>query len=88
MSTGRHQYLISRIILVSISVAAKFVDDKFFGNDFYSKVGGISLSEFNLLEVHFMIMLSFDLMIQPQNYQNYLSQLGIHVYKVCPHLLH
>jgi hypothetical protein len=32
-------------------VAAKYVDDFFYKNEYYAKVGGISKSEINVLEV-------------------------------------
>lgn len=42
---------IHRLIITSICVAAKFLDDSYYPNLFYSQIGGITLKELNFLEV-------------------------------------
>ncbi len=46
-------------------LAAKFFDDRYYNNEYYSKVGGISNSEMNLLEREFLHYISFRLYISP-----------------------
>ena len=36
--------------MCAIMVAAKFVDDFYYKNDYYAKIGGINKSEINILE--------------------------------------
>ena len=41
-------------------VAAKYSDDIYFNNKYYARVGGISGSEMNALELEFLFRLKFD----------------------------
>jgi len=62
---------IHRIIITAICIAAKFHDDLFFPNCFYSQLGGISLSELNLLEVEFLFGLNFTLFVNRDLFLKY-----------------
>jgi hypothetical protein len=42
-------------------VAAKYVDDFFYKNDYYAKVGGISRAEINTLELELLQTLNYHL---------------------------
>ena len=53
-------------------VAAKYNDDEFFKNDYYRKVGGITLEEFNLLENTFINLLDYRLFIREKEFLNYI----------------
>ena len=57
-----------RIMLVNIMVTAKFYDDVFDSNLFYSKAGGITLSELNNLEIEFLNLIGFELYISPKEF--------------------
>ena len=52
-------------------MAIKFNEDVYFSNDFYSKVGGIPLSELDDLEYHFLILTNFNIYVSPELYQKY-----------------
>lgn len=39
-----------RFLMVAVVVAIKFIDDAFFSNEYYRKIAGLSLEEFNGLE--------------------------------------
>ena len=52
-------------------VAIKFYDDTFFDNEYYSKVGGISCVEMNLLEVEILQMLDYNLSVGSEEYEKY-----------------
>lgn len=51
------------MLLTSVVVAAKYNDDQFFKNDYYCRVGGISLQELNNLESMFMNLVGYRLFI-------------------------
>lgn len=52
-----------RLLLVSLLLAIKYLEDIHINNDFYAKISGISLQELNLLEVSFIKLLNFNLNI-------------------------
>merc|ERR1719277_2350730 len=60
-----------KMLLTSMVVAAKFLDDKFFNNAFYAKVGGVSLHELNAMEAEFLKLLGFALHVNPQEFAAY-----------------
>lgn len=39
-----------RLVISTVMLAAKYIDDFFYKNDYYAKVGGISRTEINVLE--------------------------------------
>eukprot|EP00271_Cylindrocystis_brebissonii_P016282 TRINITY_DN3965_c0_g1_i3.p1 TRINITY_DN3965_c0_g1~~TRINITY_DN3965_c0_g1_i3.p1 ORF type:complete len:338 (-),score=42.16 TRINITY_DN3965_c0_g1_i3:669-1682(-) len=54
---------VHRILITAVMVAAKFLDDSYFNNAFYAKVGGVTTAEMNRLELEFLFKISFDLHI-------------------------
>lgn len=49
-----------RIVLTCLLLAAKFVEDEVFSNDFYSNIGGISVEQLNDLEVEMLYMFDWN----------------------------
>lgn len=66
---------IHRLLIVAVCIAAKFFDDVHFSNIHYSKVGGVGLEEFNLLERQMLLALNFSLYVQPTTFYQYFHQL-------------
>ncbi|MCO5589131.1 hypothetical protein L7F22_043097 [Adiantum nelumboides] len=66
---------IHRLLLTSIMVATKFLDDLHHNNAFYAKIGGISLHELNILEIDFLFKLKFQLHVTPVIYEGYNTHL-------------
>ncbi|KAF2077100.1 hypothetical protein CYY_001609 [Polysphondylium violaceum] len=54
-----NSYNIHRILITTLLISTKYLDDIFYNNEFYSQVGGVSLKEMNLLELDFLKMLNF-----------------------------
>ncbi|KZV49075.1 hypothetical protein F511_11026 [Dorcoceras hygrometricum] len=46
-----NSYSVHRLLITSVMVSAKFLDDRYYNNAYYAKVGGISTTEMNFLEV-------------------------------------
>ncbi len=65
-----------RLLITAVLVAAKFLDDSYFNNAYYAKVGGISLEEMNALEVDFLLRLDFRLHVQPEAFDLVCERLG------------
>lgn len=74
---GRHQlfvmdsYNIHRLIIAGITVASKFFSDVFYKNSRYAKVGGLPVEELNHLELQFLLLTDFRLMIPVEELQRY-----------------
>ncbi|XP_028789278.1 cyclin-P3-1 [Neltuma alba] len=66
---------VHRLLITSIMLAAKFMDDAFFNNAYYAKVGGISTSELNRLEMNFLFSIDFRLQISEESFGKYCVQL-------------
>lgn len=64
-------YNIHRLIIAGITVLSKFFLDIFYKNLRYAKVGGLPLEELNYLELQFLLMLDFKLMVSVEEMQNY-----------------
>jgi len=67
---------IHRLLLTSIMCTAKFYDDCYYNNKFYSRIGGVPLSELNTLEVEFLALLNFDLFVPEAVYVDFYLQVS------------
>ncbi|WOK95993.1 cyclin-P3-1 [Canna indica] len=66
---------VHRLLITSVVAAAKFIDDAFFSNAYYAKVGGISTKEMNRLEINFLFSLDFRLQVNVDTFTTYCSLL-------------
>ncbi|KAG8370719.1 hypothetical protein BUALT_Bualt13G0012600 [Buddleja alternifolia] len=66
---------IHRLLITSVMVAAKFMDDAFFNNAYYARVGGISTRELNKLELKFLFGLDFRVHVSIETFGKYCSVL-------------
>eukprot|EP00033_Pygsuia_biforma_P001832 GCRY01002050.1.p1 GENE.GCRY01002050.1~~GCRY01002050.1.p1 ORF type:complete len:654 (-),score=121.69 GCRY01002050.1:1670-3631(-) len=66
---------IHRLLITSVMLAAKFLDDIFFNNDFYAKIGGVTCAEINQFEVAFLFMVDFNLSVEMCDYDRYRMEL-------------
>ncbi|KAK9282085.1 hypothetical protein L1049_004997 [Liquidambar formosana] len=66
---------VHRLLITGVMVAAKFIDDAFFNNAYYAKVGGVSTEELNRLEMKFLFSLDFRLQVSVETFKRYCSEL-------------
>lgn len=66
---------VHRLLVTSLMVAAKFMDDSFFNNAYYAKVGGVSTSEMNRLEMKLLFTIDFRLQVDVDTFRRYCLQL-------------
>ncbi|KAI0092512.1 cyclin-domain-containing protein [Irpex rosettiformis] len=66
---------IHRLVIAGVTVASKFFSDVFYTNSRYAKVGGLPQDELNQLELQFLLLNNFSLMISPEEMQRYAEQL-------------
>ncbi|KAK0206123.1 cyclin-domain-containing protein [Desarmillaria ectypa] len=80
-ATGRSfvidSYNIHRLVIAGVTVASKFFSDVFYTNSRYAKVGGLPLAELNQLELQFLLLNDFRLVIPADEMQRYAEQLII-----------
>ncbi|KIK65740.1 hypothetical protein GYMLUDRAFT_128313, partial [Collybiopsis luxurians FD-317 M1] len=74
-ATGRSfvidSYNIHRLVIAGVTVASKFFSDVFYTNSRYAKVGGLPLAELNQLELQFLLLNNFNLVIPKDEMQRY-----------------
>ncbi|PIN06224.1 Cyclin [Handroanthus impetiginosus] len=70
-----NSFNVHRLLITSVMVSAKFMDDMYYNNAYYAKVGGISTTEMNFLEVDFLFGLGFHLNVTPSTFHTYCSYL-------------
>lgn len=68
-------YNIHRLVIAGVTVCTKFFSDFFYSNSRYARVGGISLSELNHLELQFLVLCDFELLISVDKLQRYANLL-------------
>lgn len=66
---------IHRLLLSGTMLAAKLMDDHYYNNAYYAKVGGISTQEINNLELAMLKLLDYRLLISSEVLKTYLKHL-------------
>jgi hypothetical protein len=66
---------VHRLFITSLVVATKFFDDRYYNNEYYAKVGGVSNAEINMLEIKFLHSLNYKLHVSPKTFYEYRSRL-------------
>jgi hypothetical protein len=71
---------IHKIIISTMIIAIKYNEDEYFDQNFYSKVGGITIKELQKLEHSILTLLNFDLFVNEtlfNKYYNYIQSVTI-----------
>lgn len=64
-------YIIHRLIVTALVIAAKYHDDIYYSNTYYAKVAGVSAAEMNHLEAHFLHLLNWNVHVSAHEYNRY-----------------
>ncbi|KAK4286240.1 hypothetical protein QN277_002825 [Acacia crassicarpa] len=64
-------YNVHRLIVTSVMVASKMLDDVHYNNAFFARVGGVSNSELNKLEIELLFLLDFGVMVSSRVFESY-----------------
>ncbi|KDN36879.1 cyclin-related 2, partial [Tilletiaria anomala UBC 951] len=62
---------VHRLVIAGVTVASKFFSDVFYTNSRYAKVGGLPVHELNQLELQFLLLNDFKLVIPLDEMQRY-----------------
>ena len=76
------EFNVHQILLMCIITSYKMNEDNVYGNDFMSEVAGISLKNFNKLEIEFLDLISYKLMIYEDEFLNYKELLENYCYSI------
>lgn len=66
---------VHRLLITTVMVASKYVEDMNFRNSYYAKVGGVGTIEMNKLEMEFLFMMKFKLHVNVSVYESYCRHL-------------
>jgi hypothetical protein len=66
---------IHRLTLTSVLLASKFLDDFYYNNAYWARVGGVGTGELNTLELDMLAKLHFNLHVQTEEYLQYRDEL-------------
>ncbi|KAE8214763.1 hypothetical protein CF327_g1861 [Tilletia walkeri] len=69
---------VHRLIIAGLTVSSKFFSDVFYTNSRYAKVGGLPVHELNQLELQFLLLNDFRMVIPLPELQRYADQLLIY----------
>jgi Cyclin len=64
-------HTVHRMLITSVLISSKYLDDVFYNNTYYAKVGGVSAREMNKLELELLFLLNFQLNIESDEYQHH-----------------
>lgn len=67
---------VHRILITSVLISTKVFDDEFYKNAYYAKLGGVSTSEMNSLELEFLSLVNFNLFVSTETFEKYQNELG------------
>ncbi|KAL8207994.1 hypothetical protein R6Q57_007406 [Mikania cordata] len=70
--TGRN---VHRLLITSIMVASKYVEDMNYRNSYFARVGGITTKEMNRLELDFLFMMNFKMHVNVSIFESYCCHL-------------
>jgi len=73
---------IHRLLLTSIMLASKQLDDTTYNNKYYSHVGGIELKELNLMECKFLVLINHNLYVDMELFSFFRKQLELYIIRV------
>ncbi|KAL1543375.1 Cyclin-U2-2 [Salvia divinorum] len=66
---------VHRLLITTIMLASKYVEDKNYRNSYFARVGGLTREQMNKLEVEFLFMVKFKLHVNVSVYESYCSHL-------------
>jgi Cyclin len=66
---------VHRLLITASTISAKFLNDSYYQNSYYARVGGLSCAELNRLELEFLFLIDFRLSLAEGEYCDFVSSL-------------
>lgn len=73
---------VHRLIMTSVLLASKILEDLPCNNKYYSHVGGLSLKELNVLERHFVFDLNYNLNVTPLQFEEFRNEIEVQLVRL------
>lgn len=73
------QTTVHRLLISAVLLSSKYLDDIYYNNKFYAKIGGISSLEMNRLEVEMLQFLGYDLSVRREQFDEFVALLRSYV---------
>ena len=70
---------VHRLLLVMLMVAVKFLDDDYYNNEAFAKIGGVSKEEINALELEFLDFLDYDIWVCQEDFDAHKQRMTEHL---------
>jgi hypothetical protein len=68
-------YNLQRLLLVSVMLAHKYLDDLYYSNKYWARIGGVTVKEINHLEATVLQLLDWKMHVSREEYLEYLKGL-------------
>jgi len=68
-------YNIHKLILAAFILAIKYNEENYYSMIYYSKIGGVSVTELNILEYEYLILIRYKLFVQQKLFDKYYNDL-------------
>lgn len=68
---------VHRVLITAVMLAAKLMDDKYYNNAFYAKIGGVSTCELNHMELEMLRMLDYRTFVSSSRVHELLGRLEV-----------
>lgn len=68
---------VHRLVITAVMLAAKLMDDKYYSNAFYAKIGGVSTSDLNHMELEMLRMLDYRTFVSSSRLHELLGRLEV-----------
>lgn len=68
---------VHRLVITAVMLAAKLMDDNYYNNAFYAKIGGVTLSELNHMELEMLRMLDYRIVVSSSRLHELLGRLEV-----------
>ncbi|XP_022769664.1 cyclin-U2-2-like [Durio zibethinus] len=66
---------VHRLLIITIMVASKYVEDMNYRNSYFARVGGLTINELNNLELEFLFLMGFKLHVNVSVFESYCCHL-------------
>lgn len=67
---------VHKLFLCSLLTASKFTTDQYYNNATWASIGGIRLEELNILELEFLFLLGFSIVVTKEDYLKYETEIS------------
>ncbi|DBB05646.1 TPA: hypothetical protein ACH3X1_012263 [Trebouxia sp. C0004] len=68
---------VHRLLITAVMLAAKLMDDKYYNNAYYAKIGGVAIGDLNCMELDMLRLLDYRVVVTGPQIQQLLLRLEV-----------